>query len=70
VAKQKQKQTEPNNSRTIDFTLLEYHNFVVNISQSPMALMFDESASLIAYKDTGLPVTFGLNSKGDGMLVT
>ena len=69
-AEQKQKQNEPRNSRTINFALLEYQNVLVNISQSPMALMFDESANLITYNDTGLPVMFGLNSKGDGMLVT
>jgi hypothetical protein len=51
-------------------TLLDYQNFMVKISQSPMALMFDENANLITYNDTGLPVMFGLNSKGDGMLVT
>jgi hypothetical protein len=69
-AEQKQKQNEPRNSGTINFALLEYQNIVVNISQSPMALMFDENAELITYNDTGLPVMFGLNSKGNGMLVT
>jgi hypothetical protein len=65
-----QKRSEPGHSGTIDSTLLEYQNFMVNISQSPMTLMFDESANLITYNETGLPIMFGLNGKGDGMLVT
>jgi hypothetical protein len=69
-AEQKQKQNEPRNPGTINFALLEYQSVVVNISQSPMALMFDENAELITYNDTGLPVMFGLNSKGNGMMVT
>ena len=65
-----QQQSEPGHSGTINSILLDYQNFMVNISQSPMALMFDKNANLITYNDTGLPVMFGLNSKGDGMLVT
>jgi hypothetical protein len=69
-AEQKQKQSEPHDPGTIDFTLTEYQNFVVNISQSPMALMFEENANMITYNDTGLPILFGVNRKGEGMLVT
>jgi hypothetical protein len=66
----RRKRGEPGDSGALDSTLLEYQNFMVNISQAPMALMFDESANLITFNDTGLPVMFGINSKGDGMLVT
>jgi hypothetical protein len=64
------KRSEPGDSGALDSTLLEYQNFMVNISHSPMALMFDESANLITFNDTGLPLMFGINGKGDGMLVT
>jgi hypothetical protein len=64
------KRSERGDSGTINSTLLEYQTFMVNISQSPMALMFDESANLITFNDTGLPIMFGINGKGDGMLVT
>jgi hypothetical protein len=66
----KDAKSEPSDSKTINSALLEYQNFLVNISQSPMALMFDSSANPITYNDTGLPIMFGINGKGDGMLVS
>jgi len=65
-----QERSEPGDPQIISTTLLDYQNFIVNITQSPMALMFDKNANPITYNNTGLPVMFGINTKGDGMLVT
>jgi hypothetical protein len=65
-----QERSEPGDPQIISTTLLDYQNFIVNITQSPMALMFDKNANPITYNSTGLPVMFGINTKGDGMLVT
>jgi hypothetical protein len=64
------KRSEPENLKTCNSTLLDYQDFMVNISQSPMALIFDESANPITYNNTSLPLMFGINTRGDGMLVT
>lgn len=50
--------------------LIDYQTFMVNTTGLAMAPMFNELGDLMLHNKSGMPLMFGYNPRGDGMLFT
>lgn len=50
--------------------LIDYQTFMVNTTGLAMAPMFNELGDLMIHNKSGMPLMFGYNPRGDGMLFT